>query len=162
HSLARPRLPLLIFPRPRACRPQPLARPRLRLRARRPQLLARPPLRLRAKPLLHRVTALTPACRNPNPRLRLQQKRLPHRCCCAGDALASAPWAPPRVGGARRADTPEGAEKQLRPPLLGGPPPGESPAPKNKVILGVPEPPIPVLSIGPYGEIKFGPIKTPA
>jgi len=55
------------------------------------------------------------------------------------------------------------APQQLLPPLPGGPPTGsETPGkPGSKPILGITESPIPGLSIGAYGEIKYGAIQNP-
>ena len=51
----------------------------------------------------------------------------------------------------------------MLPPLPGGPPPsGSTDFKNNKGILGVVELPVPGLSIGAYGEIKFGSIQNPA
>ncbi len=61
------------------------------------------------------------------------------------------------------ASKPATAEQQLLPPLPGGPPPsGSTDSKNNKGILGVVESPVPGLSIGAYGEIKFGSIQNPA
>jgi hypothetical protein len=54
------------------------------------------------------------------------------------------------------------AEQQLLPPLPGGPPPSASSTTGKKGILGVADSPVPGLSIGAYGELKYGSLQNPA
>jgi hypothetical protein len=77
----------------------------------------------------------------------------------------SSPLLPPLPSGSPTpppAGKPATAEQQLLPPLPGGPAPSGSTDSKTKGILGVAESPVPGLSIGAYGEIKFGSIQNPA
>jgi hypothetical protein len=62
----------------------------------------------------------------------------------------------PGAGGAAPAGS------HLLPPLPGGPATPAGATPGNKGILGMVDSPVPGLSIGAYGEIKFGSIQNPA
>ncbi len=78
----------------------------------------------------------------------------------------------PKTASVTPAATPSGATvpaapQQLLPPLAGGSggpgvPAGTPATPGNKAILGLADSPIPGLSIGAYGEIKYGSIQNPA
>jgi hypothetical protein len=54
------------------------------------------------------------------------------------------------------------AEQQLLPPLPGGPPPSASSTTGKKGVLGVADSPVAGLSIGAYGELKYGSLQNPA
>jgi hypothetical protein len=64
------------------------------------------------------------------------------------------------VPGAAPAPAPP-AEQQLLPPLPGGPPPSASSTTGKKGILGVADSPVASLSIGAYGELKYGSLQNP-
>jgi hypothetical protein len=73
-------------------------------------------------------------------------------------AAKTAPPSLPPLPGAASAP----AEQQLLPPLPGGPSAPASPTSGSKSILGLADSPVPGLSIGAYGEIKYGSIQNPA
>jgi hypothetical protein len=68
---------------------------------------------------------------------------------------------PPLPGGSAPAPAAP-AEQQLLPPLPGGPPPSASSTTGKKGILGVADSPVAGLSIGAYGELKYGSLQNPA
>jgi hypothetical protein len=71
-------------------------------------------------------------------------------------AKAAPTLLPPLPGGSAP------AEQQLLPPLPGGPATPANATPGNKGILGVVDSPVAGLSIGAYGEIKYGAMQNPA
>jgi hypothetical protein len=75
-------------------------------------------------------------------------------------ASSTANLLPPLPASARSA--PAEPQQQLLPPLPGASAPSENTTAKNKGILGLADSPVPGLSIGAYGEIKYGAIQNPA
>jgi hypothetical protein len=85
--------------------------------------------------------------------------------CAPSTSVSSSPAAkppPPPVA------APAATEQQLLPPLPGGSgtsesaPTSESKGTQSKSILGLVDSPVPGLSIGAYGEIKYGSVQNPA
>jgi len=72
----------------------------------------------------------------------------------------SSPLLPPLPGGPSPAAPP--AEQQLLPPLPGGPATDAGTTTGKKGILGVADSPVAGLSIGAYGEFKYGSLQNPA
>jgi len=74
----------------------------------------------------------------------------------------SSPLLPPLPDGSAPAPAAAPAEQQLLPPLPGGPSPSAASTAGKKGILGVADSPVAGLSIGAYGELKYGSLQNPA
>jgi hypothetical protein len=72
-------------------------------------------------------------------------------------AKPASPLLPPLPGAASAP-----AEQQLLPPLPGGASGTTTPGTASKGILGLADSPVPGLSIGAYGELKYGAVQNPA
>jgi hypothetical protein len=79
------------------------------------------------------------------------------------DPCAPQPKSVPGTQAAKPAPPPAPpAEQQLLPPLPGGPPPSARSTTGKKGILGAADSPVAGLSIGAYGELKYGSLQNPA
>ena len=75
-------------------------------------------------------------------------------------AIPSSPLLPAVPGGPAPAAPP--AEQQLLPPLPGGSPATDAGTTGQKGILGIADSPVAGLSLGAYGEFKYGSLQNPA